>query len=75
MTVSRKQPKKMDFRNKLIIFAPCCSTGKVGRALLRFVKQKKSRISPTEHRVTFWAETAWAQTGMKYCSEEYKIML
>ena len=40
-----------------------------------FLNQEKSRISPAEHRVTFWSQIAWAQTGMKYSSEEYKIML
>lgn len=78
MGVIGEQPKKMDFRTKLNIFAPCCSTEKVGtwsRALLSFLKQGKSKTSPAEHRVTFWAEIAWAQTGLKHSSEEYKIML
>lgn len=73
MGVISKQPRRWIFRIKFNIFAPCCSTEKVGmwsRALLSFLNQQKSRISPTEHRVTFWAEIAWTQTGMKCSSEQ-----
>lgn len=68
----------MEVQDKLNIFAPCCRTEKIGtwsRAPLSFFKTGEEQDSPAERGVTFWAEIAWAQTGMKYSGEEYKITL